>query len=444
MHRRSGSVLLAMLIMSISSVALASPEAIGKARGLLAQKKPQAALAALEPLLGEYGGTPDFDYVYGLAANDSGKPGQAVYALERVLAVQPDHQLARLELARSYFLLNELGASRREFEAVKASNPPREVIPTIDRFLAAIEERALQKQKKTDIKGYAQTSLGRDTNVNSATTERQVALPLLGGIVFDLNDDGRRRPDNFATLSGGVNITHRATDSMTWLGGANASMRRNQREHAFNTDSLDFNAGGAYSNGANGYIGMVQASTMWLDGRSYRHTGGLALQWVYNVAETTQLATFGQAMKIRYPDQTVRNGRRLMGGTALAMRTEGEMPASYFAGLYLGEEKTDDGAFSSLGYGLGGLRVGGEWQFTPTLKGFANFSYERRRYKGEEALFLKKREDNQYDGRFGVGYTFAKDWQLAPSISYTRNESNIPINDYRRAVFEFAVRSEFQ
>src|SRR3546814_15830859 len=68
--------------------------------------------------MAERAGDPDFDYIYGLAAADSGKPAEAIIAFQRVLAVQPDNALARAELARAHALAGDIDTARAHFDPV--------------------------------------------------------------------------------------------------------------------------------------------------------------------------------------------------------------------------------------------------------------------------------------------------------------------------------------
>src|SRR5207244_648186 len=83
----------------------------------LAQKQPKQAYALLLPQEAARAGDPEFDYLLGLAALDSGELERAVFALERVLAVQPDNHLARAEIARAYLEMGARDAARQELEA---------------------------------------------------------------------------------------------------------------------------------------------------------------------------------------------------------------------------------------------------------------------------------------------------------------------------------------
>ena len=80
-----------------------------------------AAFSYAQKHRAEQEGDPDFDFYYGVAAIDTGNVSQGVFALERVLAVQPNNHAARLELARGYFILEEY-ARAREAQAERAGD----------------------------------------------------------------------------------------------------------------------------------------------------------------------------------------------------------------------------------------------------------------------------------------------------------------------------------
>src|SRR5665647_1749441 len=106
----------------------------------MAEKNPKAAYELLMPLQSERAGDPEYDYLLGLAALDNGKPSEAVFALERVLAVNPNHAQARAEIARAYFALGERQTAKQEFESVQKMGVPVGAEPMIQKFLDAIEQ----------------------------------------------------------------------------------------------------------------------------------------------------------------------------------------------------------------------------------------------------------------------------------------------------------------
>ena len=99
------SLLLATTIFGASSaLAVGAPSTVlDEARRLIADGQAADAerLLAMHEL--EMAGQPLFDYLFGVAALDSGHPAAAVPAFERVLAGEPDSASARLEFGRALF-----------------------------------------------------------------------------------------------------------------------------------------------------------------------------------------------------------------------------------------------------------------------------------------------------------------------------------------------------
>ena len=179
-HRRLNSF---VVLLALSSAA-AADSVTQQARELLNNQQAASAYELLAPRGEERAGEPDFDYLLGIAALDSGRPGQAVFALERVLAVRPDDALARAEIARAYFALSEYQTSRQEFENAKGnSEVPATARTTMDKYLALIDRAQRGSQR---VSGYIGFSTGYDSNVNSGTDETTVAIPLINNLPFQL------------------------------------------------------------------------------------------------------------------------------------------------------------------------------------------------------------------------------------------------------------------
>ena len=129
-------------------------------QNLLRSQKTQSAYDYANQYLEEMEGDPYFDYVYGVSAIDTGHASQGVFALERVLLVFPEDHVARLELARGYFILEEYARAREEFEEVLKTNPPEGVQETTIAFLDKI--RLKEARYKTTSNGFIELSLGTD------------------------------------------------------------------------------------------------------------------------------------------------------------------------------------------------------------------------------------------------------------------------------------------
>ncbi len=136
------SIRFAMLAAGLMIAGAVRADAVtDNAKALLDKGEAKAAYALLEPLEPQRAGDPEYDFLLGLAALEIGKNTNAVFALERVLAVDPNHARARAEIARAYAALGEASTAKQEFEAAKRQGVPPEVANTIDRMLAAIDAR---------------------------------------------------------------------------------------------------------------------------------------------------------------------------------------------------------------------------------------------------------------------------------------------------------------
>lgn len=87
-------------------------------------------------------GEPAFDFFYGIAAIESGRPGEGVLALERYVLSYPDNRNARFNLARGYYVLGEDQRARDEFEALLNTDVSDEQRINIERYLDALRARS--------------------------------------------------------------------------------------------------------------------------------------------------------------------------------------------------------------------------------------------------------------------------------------------------------------
>lgn len=403
--------------------------------------KAAEAYELLEPEQAKRAGDPEYDYLLGIAALDSGKPTLAIFALERVLAVQPQHLQARAEIARAYFVSGEKAAAKQEFEAVQSRNPPEAVKATIQKFLDAINQG--QDGKGTLLSAYLDVSIGNDSNVNSATASNQVAIPAFGGAIATLDASGVETRDSFATVSGGANVRHALSPDWQVFGGANINLRGNSSRRVFNTGGIDGNVGLNLTSAEDSYSAALQVQSFNIDNKRYRDGAGMTLQWQRDLKNSSQASGFLQFTDLKYPDQSVRDARRYVLGAAYAGVMSGDPAPAVYAGLYAGKEKEKQSGVPFLGHKLYGVRAGGELRVGAQTSLFSSLSVESRSYGGEDPIFLVTRKDTQADLKLGIHHVMDKFWTLTPQFAYTKNKSNIIINDYKRSIFSIGLRRDF-
>lgn len=410
------------------------------ARALLDKGNAKAAYALLEPLEPQRAGDPEFDFLLGLAALETGRNTNAVFALERVLAVDPNHVRARAEIARAYAVLGETKTARQEFDVVKRQGVPPEVAATIDRVLSAIER--VEDQGRTTLRGYVEGTIGHDTNVNSATSDRDVAVPLFGGAIFTLGPGGVRRSDSFTSAGAGLSLRKPLDKEWALTAGLNGSKRINTDVDIYDTGSTDANLGVVRTYGKDIFSASLQYNQFWVDNNRYREAAGLTAQWQHNYDARNQASLFVQYSDLRYMTQEVRNADRFVIGANMAHAMAG-FKTVFYGGAYLGEEVVRKIGFDHLSHSLYGVRLGAQHEFHRDARLFANLGYEHRRYGADDPFFLKLRTDNQLNLGVGVAWTPSKDWLVTPQFQYTRSDSNITLNDFKREVVSVTVRRQF-
>jgi outer membrane protein len=426
------------LLLAATSGAALGDELTDRAKRLLEQRRAKEAYQLLLPQESARAGDVEFDYLLGIAANDAGESERAVFALERVLALQPDNHLARAEIARAYLALGERDAARREFETVRSQSIPAEAKASIERFLAAI-----RAADTTRVEGFIELGAGYDGNVNAATSSSQIALPGLGGIIATLDPASTKRGDAFGALAGGVNVTHKLNDVWAVVGNAAAAARVHSDETRFDQLTFDANIGARWSRGRNAVTVGGQLQAFELDYERYRETTGVLAQWQHSYDERRQASIFGQYSELRYPAESIRDADREVVGVAYGRAFDVRYAPVAFGSAYVGRERERASAVPHLGHGLRGVRIGGQVRLGRGWSLLGSAAYEERRYGGPEPVFLETRKDRQTDLSVGASYLLRANTTVLAQLAHTDNRSNVPINKFDRTVATVSVRFSF-
>ncbi len=422
-----------------------------KARTLLAEAKPAVAYELLIGHEPARAGEVEYDLLLGIAAVDSGRNTNAVFALERVLAMEPNNPRARAEIARAYLAMGETQTARREFETVREQPVPEEVKRTIDRFLSAIE--SVDAQGRTTVRGYLDYTWGRDSNVNSAVGSPDLAVPGIGN--FTLAPSGVRQPDDFNTVAAGASLRSPLGGGLALVGNAGGSKRMNNRWDIFDIGNWDASLGLVQSRDKDVYTLLVQTGAVQIDNKPYREHWGLSAQWQHNYNQRTQATAFLQYTDIAYPNRAQlynnavtgatnvrRDAVRVIAGVGFAHALR-DYKTVFYGSAYAGGEAEQASRVPELGFSILGVRAGGQYQLSETWSVFANLGYEHRRHRGSDPVFLIQRRDGGSNVSVGAVYVPAKDWKVTPSYQFTRNDSNLATSDYKREIWSLSVHRDF-
>lgn len=412
---------------------------LANARVLIDSGQADSAFRMLQARVGDYAGDADFDYLLGLAAIDSGRPGEAVIALERVLMTRPGFLQARAEIARAYFALREHENARREFEAVAAQRIPEDARRVIGRYLDAI--RRVDDDGRPRLVGLLELETGHDSNVNFGSSTGQWVLAD-GTAVIPLGISLPRNSSVFASALG-LNWTVPMGGGWQWTTGGRVSLRRHPSAHTLDQDQFDLSSGFAFRTGCHQYNMLAQFQHLQLGGAAFRSALGALVQWQCDLDARTQLGAYAQAFSLEFPDEPLRDARRSALGLTFARVLDGARKPVFVAGLQAGTE-TSRRNLDNLTYDFRGARAALSMGIGNGWRGFAAVSREARDFDGIEPIFGVARSDRQTELRVGAERALTADWSIAPAVTHTRNRSTLEPNDFRRTQAGVTLRYRFQ
>jgi tetratricopeptide (TPR) repeat protein len=420
------------------SQALDNP-VLGQAGALVRDGKAEEAWRLLAPLERQYAGQPDFDYLLGVAALESGRPNRATFILERVVTVNPGHVAARLEMARAYFALRDFERAEREFNFILNSVPEADVRLLSQGYLARMRQAA--QPEHAGFSGYAELSVGRDSNVSAAAAQSSVFIPGLGA-EFVPDPLFQRRPDGFFALGAGLEYAHAVRADLGVVAGADLRQRWHSDADAFDARAAELEAVLIHRlDERNGMQYSLRHNHYELDSARYRETQSLGAQWSRALSLRTRIAVSGQGHRIRYrAEDAMASSSDLLAASAGATHLLQHSTLTTAAGaVYFGHDHAVAGRVDGDRRILG-LSLGLQRRLLPRLEGYLRFSLIGSDYDTQNPDFGLTRRDRQRDAAVGLSWELADRWLLRPQLARTSNHSNLPLNEYRRTETSITLR----
>ncbi len=434
--------LLIMLLILGGIPAYAAPDLM-KAEQLVRQGKADQAYQSLQPYEFELSGDVRFDYIFGLAALESGRADEATLAFERVLIQKPNFLGARLDLARAWFALNLYDLAKEELEKLRGMNPPPPAQKAIDRYLALIEERTAMAQTGGSVSGYLEVRAGRDSNVNASPGNENIYIPAFGGNIT-LNASSVGLSDSYFGVAAGLNGVYKNRAGYSFLGGVDLFDKHLRKNRIYNTTDLKGMLGVSRQGERFGYSLGVQYARMYLDGSSYRSSPSLGFDLRWMLDSSQAVFTFGQHIFQRHKDSTIKanDSDVSIAGVGYAYAYGAQMKSSLFASVYGGFDRSVRGRIDG-DKRMFGIKGGLYHEISDRFGIQLNGGYQAGDYLSTNSLFLTKRKDKLTE--LGVAFVWKVDdsWSVRPAASYLKSRSNVAIYDYQRNDLSLAVRYAF-
>lgn len=438
----------------VGSACFAAETGWRQAEGLLQEGRAESAYTLLAPLEFDQAGNPDYDYLLGIAALDSGRPDRATLAFERVLAINPDHAGARMDLARAYFAMGDYSRAKQEFETVARQNPPAAARATIDRHLAAIEAHG--KAQRPGITGYLETVAGHDDNITSVTSDFTSAVNATYGLPgIRPTGNAIKREDGYATLGGGVEYHHPIDHDTRAFAGLDARYTGYSSYGNYDTGMAGGRAGIVAKREAGTFKFTFNVQRARQEGetpgtprpRLDRNTSGAALEWSRAWDARNEAGLFAQYSQLRYPDIPTNDMNQTTLGASWLHALPGPQRMLVFSSVFATQESAITPLANGSDYGkqIRGVRLSGQLSLADKLDAFASLGCQWRNDDMESARQTGVTgKDRLADASLGLNWQPGKDWTVRPQISYSKNRSNILLYEYDRTDISVTVRKDFR
>lgn len=383
---------------------------------------------------------PQADLWCGVAAVDLGRAAEGTLAIERYVLRFPEDVRARLELARAYFYAGDDVAARREFEAVRAIDPPADVRAGIDRYLEALASR--EAQYRTSIRGWIEAGGGYDSNVNAGVAQADISLPVLGPVT--VASVGVEQSDGFAWVAGSVQVNKPVAPGVAIYGGVVANGQFNASETDFNIAQGAATLGASWQRGRHMLFGAYSHGELIVGGDRYRHSDGVSVEWRYAVSELASASVTPQVARIAYAgaNEVRDSDLYVLGVSSRRIWLTAWQPVLNLSAFAAREDNRN--GRNDLSRDLYGVAADVTVSPAPQWALNGAFSYQRGAYVGPIPLLGFTRRDDNYVYSIGALYFITRSLSVRVDAQLFRNDSNLALFEYDRAVVAGKLRYDFK
>ncbi len=422
-----------LVFVSASIFANDDNQNIKTAIDFLKNQQPEAAYKLLKPHYDKKTTPENILFILGVSAKKIGKLTEARAYLEHLIRLKPNAHRAKLELAQVFRLLGNDTEAKKYLLAVKASNPPKQVMDNIERFLQAIEKGNVAPKN-----WQLFTSIGwqYDTNANAGPESETVSF---FGLPFNLSDDAKPIEDQAITLSAGGYYFTNLSKKLKWHSSLLVNWTAHERLETLDSLVVSGSTGLSWQQNNQLSLGLSMIGDFVRIGYEndfYSASFGLAPYIRYAITKQLSFNVNTTVSQRKYNHQRKRDANRW----TIAPSFNYSLTANTFikAGYLMGQEDAELAYFSQDFWGFNGT-VFHAFDYGISLS--ANATFLNTHYQGKEAAHNQRRHDKML--RTGVSLSYRLKFiesDISASYSYTNNQSNLDINQYDRHQLFLTIR----
>jgi outer membrane protein len=441
--------------------ARADDPVIESAKRALAAGNARQAYSELSAVQDKMTGMPEYDYLLGVAALDSGRIEEAIIAFERVLALIPNHAGAQMDLARAYYATGSFDLAEAAFLKLQASNPPPAAQEAIRRYLDALQAR--KKQLQAGWTGFGELGWGYDSNISAATADFGAAVAHDYGLSgFTGTGNAKKRSAWYGQADVGVDYSRPLTRGWSWYAGGEQKGRGYLKEPRYNYNFGEIHTGASLNSGQSQWKVFGSLSYFEQQGdipiapgapeiTNDRRMGAIGGEWRHSLDTRNQIGAALQWNRNKFPTTPIEDFDQIYASMSWLKSFEAKgVPLLYLTGFI-----TDDHAKNSFNTGVNNqtasksknlLGVRGYLQYSvdPKLVVYSNLGVIYRRDKDDfaRATDVQKGEDWYTEAGLGLAWQFRAACALRLQYLYSRNNTNVKTYEFDRHEASTAVRCD--
>ena len=359
-----------------------------------------------------------------------GKLTEAIFALERAVAIDPNNTEAQFLLGKVYAELGEKDSAEAQFALVIEAKSKQSA--SAQTALANLKYvRAWSRQA---VVGFR---LGHDDNINSGLDNTSVFFPSINNTVT-LPDSTRPQDKITQTLYASGSLRFQHTDNLAYvLKGTLAKTDDDFYHQAY--VAIDAGARLSFENYQHSY-NIVQNH---LDYNNFDKINSTRLNFEHlqKLSGSDYFKVDIDLQALDYKTQDIRDDRRVI--LSGLYRHALSPTLSIRPSVYISRDIRSEDSFEYLDYDSYGLKATLDKQLHPKLNLAIGVDYIVSDYDGQDPTFLRDRSDERARFHSKLSWSVARATTLSAAYQYTENDSNIPLYDFDKKVFFINIAKRF-
>jgi len=375
-------------------------------------------------MLPTWEGDPLFDRQFALAALGNGRVSEGIFALERLLILDPQDSAARLEMARAYAMLG--------MEPLSASTDP------LTSFHANTPVSA-------SLSGSLKVGVGYSDNVDARPEADSMMTPSGPVVVAGLQP----RDDSFGSFE--LDGRYRFPLSASWSGFVEGRLASRFYQDVDDRDSLSTLL-------RTGALLRSDRSRLQLSlvGQQYRRDDsrlldrfGLSADYLHGISDALSVGFFTSVDRNDYAISDIESDI-LMAGLRANYRAAHQLDPLFYAGLYRGWEEPQEHNPVTAGRterDLYGAYTGVRLELSDSAWVNMQGAFVSSRYEGPFQLVVpatsNARRDSFMELELDLGWRLDERWTGLLGYAFQDNSSNTDLLEYRRQQVELMLQYDF-